>query len=291
MRRLSNNHIKGIICIIASAFFFSLMSLLVRLAGDLPTMEKAFFRNAIAAIMAVILLARTPEKFYVRRESWPDLLLRSAFGTMGVIFNFWAIDHIAIADASVLNKMSPFFAIIMSVFILKEKASRRDWIVVAVAFFGAALVIKPTAGIASLPALVGLASGFGAGTAYTYVRKLGRSGERGPVIIMVFSLFSCLVCLPFMIFDFHPMTAMQLLILLGAGMAAMGGQLTITAAYTFAPSKEISVFDYTNVIFTSMWGMLAFGELPDRISICGYIIIILMAVLKWYSALSKEHKE
>ena len=114
MRRLSNNHIKGIICIIASAFFFSLMSLLVRLAGDLPTMEKAFFRNAIAAIMAVILLARTPEKFYVRRESWPDLLLRSAFGTMGVIFNFWAIDHIAIADASVLNKMSPFFAIIMS---------------------------------------------------------------------------------------------------------------------------------------------------------------------------------
>ena len=284
-----NNHLKGILCITASAFFFSLMSLFVRLSGDLPTMEKAFFRNAIAAVMAIMILSRTPEKYHIKRESWRDLIMRSLFGTMGVILNFWAIDHIAIADASVLNKMSPFFAIIMSYFILKEKASRKEWIMVIIAFFGAALVIKPTAGIASLPALMGLASGFGAGAAYTYVRKLGMNGERGPVIIMFFSLFSCLVCLPFMIFDFHPMTLRQLIILLGAGACAMGGQLTITAAYTFAPAKEISIFDYTNVIFTSIWGFFAYGELPDSISICGYVIIILMAVLKWYSALKTDH--
>lgn len=265
------------------------MSLFVRMSGDLPTMEKAFFRNAIAAGMALIILSGTPERFYIRRESWPDLLKRSAFGTAGVILNFWAIDHIAIADASVLNKMSPFFAIIMSALILKEKASGREWIIVVIAFLGAALVIKPTAGIASFPALAGLASGFGAGAAYTYVRKLGKSGERGPVIIMVFSLFSCLVCLPSMIFDFHPMTGRQLLILLCAGAAATGGQLTITAAYTFAPAKEISVFDYTNVLFTSMWGVLAFGEVPDGWSILGYVIIILMAVLKWYNTIKTSH--
>jgi drug/metabolite transporter (DMT)-like permease len=91
-----------------------------------------------------------------------------------------------------------------------------------------------------------------------------------------------------MLFDYHPMTMQQILILLGAGSAAMGGQLTITAAYTFAPAKEISVYDYTNVIFTSVWGMLAFGEFPDMLSICGYIIIISMAVLKWYMAIKAE---
>ena len=258
------------------------MSLFVRMAGDLPTMEKAFFRNAIAAMFAIVILSRTPEKFYIRKESWPDLIRRSLYGTMGVILNFWAIDHITIADASVLNKMSPFFAIIMSAIILREKATRKEWAIVAVAFFGAVLVIKPTAGIASIPAFAGLLSGFGAGAAYTYVRKLGISGERGPVIIMVFSLFSCIVCLPFMVFDYHPMTLTQLLILLGAGMSAMGGQLTITAAYTFAPAREISVYDYTNILFTSAWGLIAFGEIPDALSICGYIIIIAMAILKWH---------
>ena len=281
-----NSKTKGIICIIASAFFFSLMSLFVRMSGDLPTMQKAFFRNAIAAAFAIVILSRTPERFHIRRESWPDLILRSVYGTLGVILNFWAIDHITIADASVLNKMSPFFAIMMSAIILKEKATRKEWLIVAVAFFGAVLVIKPTAGVASLPALAGLLSGFGAGAAYTYVRKLGKSGERGPVIIMVFSLFSCIVCLPFMIFDYHPMTLTQILILLGAGMSAMGGQLTITAAYTFAPAKQISVYDYTNVVFTSAWGLIAFSEIPDGLSILGYIIIISMAVLKWRHALN-----
>ena len=276
-----NNKTKGIFFIIASAFFFSLMSLFVRMAGDLPTMEKAFFRNAIAAVFAIVILSRTPEKFHIRKGSWPDLIKRSVYGTMGVILNFWAIDHIAIADASVLNKMSPFFAIIMSVIILKEKVTGKDWMIVVVAFLGAVLVIKPTAGIASIPAFAGLLSGFGAGAAYTYVRKLGLSGERGPVIIMVFSLFSCIVCLPFMLFDFHPMTVTQLLILLGAGMAAMGGQLTITAAYTYAPAREISVYDYTNILFTAAWGFIAFGELPDVVSVCGYVIIIAMAILKW----------
>ena len=182
-----NNKTKGIICIIASAFFFSLMSLFVRMAGDLPTMEKAFFRNAIAAAFAIVILSRTPEKFHIRKESWPDLIRRSLYGTMGVILNFWAIDHIAIADASVLNKMSPFFAIIMSAIILKEKKKKKEWAIVVAAFFGAVLVIKPTAGIASIPAFAGLLSGFGAGAAYTYVRTLGISGESGPVITMVLS--------------------------------------------------------------------------------------------------------
>lgn len=285
-----SNKVKGILCIIASAFFFSLMSLFVRLSGDLPTIQKAFFRNAIAAAVAVTILARTPEGFYIRKESWPDLIRRSLYGTMGVLFNFWAIDHISIADASVLNKMSPFFAIILSAIILKEKAKKRDWVIVGIAFAGAVLVIKPTAGIASLPSLIGLLSGFGAGAAYTYVRKLGMSGERGPVIIMVFSLFSCIVCLPFMIADLHPMSVSQLMILLCAGMAAAGGQLTITAAYTFAPAKEISVFDYTNVLFTSAWGMIAFSEIPDALSVCGYIIIISMAVLKWHYSLERPQK-
>ena len=55
------------------------MSLFVRLSGDLPTMAKAFFRNAIAAVMAIIILSRTPEKFYIKRESHRDLIIRSLF--------------------------------------------------------------------------------------------------------------------------------------------------------------------------------------------------------------------
>ena len=258
------------------------MSLFVRMAGDLPTMEKAFFRNAIAAMFAIVILSRTPEKFYIRKESWPDLIRRSLYGTMGVILNFWAIDHITIADASVLNKMSPFFAIIMSAIILKEKATKKEWAIVAVAFFGAVLVIKPTAGIASIPAFAGLLSGFGAGAAYTYVRKLGLAGERGPVIVMFFSAFSTLVLLPNLLLHYQPMTMKQLIFLIFAGMSAAGGQLSITTSYQNAPARDISVFDYSQVVYAAIFGLILFGEIPDVWSIAGYVIIIGTAFAKWY---------
>ena len=78
------------------------------------------------------------------------------------------------------------------------------------------------------------------------------------------------------------MTLIQFGFLILAGLGAMMGQLNITAAYTYAPAKEISVFDYTQVVFAAMWGFLTFGEIPDGWSFLGYVIIIGMALLKWY---------
>ena len=273
---------RGILFILMSAFFFSLMSVFVKMAGDLPTMQKALFRNLIAAVIAVITLSRTEEKFAVKSDCIPDLILRSAFGTVGILCNFWAISHMILADANMLNKLSPFFAIIMSVFILKEIPSRFEWSLVVLAFIGALFVIKPTSGIASLPALVGVMGGFGAGTAYTFVRKLSQKGERGPVIVMFFSTFSCLVCLPFVLIDFHPMTLQQTLILLGAGLAAAGGQLSVTAAYRYAPAKEISIFDYSQILWAALLGFFIFGTTPDLLSVIGYVIILFAALLRWY---------
>ena len=146
-------------------------------------------------------------------------------------------------------------------------------------------------GAAMLPALVGLISGCGAGIAYTFVRKLGKKGERGPMIVAFFSAFSCLLTLPFMIADFQPMSAKQLILLILAGAFAAGGQFTITAAYKFAPAKTISVFDYSQVLFASLWGFLLFDELPDHLSVIGYVIIISMAVLKWLYTLRQSREE
>lgn len=272
---------QGILFIILAGFFFASMSFFVRLSGDLPTMEKAFFRNAVAVLVAAFMLARTKEGFHVQKGSWPDLLMRSFFGTVGLICNFYAVDHMNIADANILNKLSPFFAILMSYFILKEKANKVEWACVVVAFIGAVFVVKPAFNMQFVNALIGVAGGFGAGIAYTFVRKLGKKGERGPMIVMVFSTFSCLCTLPFLIVEFQPMKAMQLLCLLMAGVSAAGGQIFITKAYTKAPAKEISVFDYTQVLFAALLGFVFFGQIPDWMSLVGYLIIIGSAIFKW----------
>ena len=265
-------------CIIISAFCFAIMNTFVRLAGDLPSIQKSFFRNFVALIFAAAMLLRTEEKFSFDRKNLPYLLLRAFFGTMGILGNFYAIDHLVLADASMLNKLSPFFAILFSYFILREKTSPGQAIAVVIAFIGALFIIKPTGVSFNAASLVGVMGGMGAGIAYTMVRLLSKRGERGPIIVFFFSAFSCVATLPFLIFDFHPMEWWQLLCLLGAGLAATGGQFSITAAYSFAPAKEISVFDYTQIIFAAALGFIFFGELPDGYSLIGYVIIIAVSV-------------
>ena len=276
-----SNHIKGILCILSAAFFFALMTVFVRLSGDLPTMQKALFRNAVALIVSVVILLRSGEKPVISKTAIRDLFFRAAFGTVGLICNFYAIDHMNISDANMLNKLSPFFAILMSIFILKEKAKKMDWIVVVIAFAGAMFVVKPGFSMAAIPGIVGFLGGFGAGVAYTFVRKLGKSGVKGPLIVFFFSAFSTLVCLPFAVIQYQPMNGTQFLFLLLAGIAATGGQLSITAAYTFAPAKDISVYDYTQVLFAAIFGFFIFAQQPDVLSVIGYILIIGIAIFKF----------
>ncbi len=285
-----NDKKQGILYIIMAGLFFALMTFFVRMAGNLPTMQKAFFRNAVAAVAALFLLARSEEGFKIKKSSWRDLFLRSFFGTMGLICNFYAVDRLAIADANILNKLSPFFAIIMSYFILKEKANKTEWLCVVVAFTGALFVVKPSMDMQFVNAMIGMLGGFGAGVAYTFVRKLGKAGERGPVIVMCFSVFSCIVTTPFLIIGAKPMSLYQIVMLLLAGAAATGGQLSITKAYTKAPAKEISVFDYSQVVFAAALGLVFLGQIPDLMSIIGYVIIIGSAVFKWNYNLQHELK-
>ncbi len=275
-----NKKYKGIILIVSSAFFFALMMMFVRLAGDLPSMQKAFFRNAVAVVFSLIVLLKDKSAFHIPKGSLKYLVMRSLFGTTGIICNFYAIDRLVLADASILNKMSPFFAIVFSFILLKEKVKPFQLGVVITAFLGSLLVIKPSFQNTELfPALMGLLGGLGAGLAYTFVRKCGELGVKGPLIVFFFSLFSCVVLCPFLIFDYHPMTAKQLIFLILAGLSASGGQFTITAAYFYAPAREISVYDYSQIVFTSLLGFFVFGQTPDALSVVGYVIIVLMAVL------------
>ncbi len=273
-----NNKTKGILCIITSAFCFACMNTFVRMAGDLPSIQKSFFRNFVAVIFAAAMLMRTEEKFRFDKKNLPYLLIRAFFGTVGILGNFYAIDRLVLADASMLNKLSPFFAIIFSYFILKEKVSLIQAAAVVIAFIGALFIIKPTGVTFNTASLAGVMGGMGAGIAYTMVRVLSKRGERGAFIVFFFSAFSCITTLPFLIFDFHPMQWWQILSLLGAGLAATGGQFAITAAYSFAPAKEISVFDYTQIIFVALLGFTFFAEIPDAYSILGYFIITLVSV-------------
>lgn len=269
--RLSNRT-KGIIFIIMSAFGFAMMSAFVKLAGDLPSFQKTFFRNIVSLIVAFVLIINHKGSFFGKKDNQKLLILRSIFGTLGILFNYYSIDRLVLSDANMLNKLSPFFVIVFSAIFLKEKIKPNQILALATAFIGALFIIRPSFSFEIIPALVGTLGGISAAVAYTCVRALG-GREKPDTIVFYFSLFSSIVTFPLMIFSYKSMSLLQLTYLILAGIFASIGQFGITFAYKFAPGKEISIFDYTNIIFSAIISLFLFGVLPDYLSVIGYLII------------------
>lgn len=279
MSKNLNNRTMGIVCILMSAICFTGMSTFVRMSGDVPIIQKVFFRNFVAMFFAFFALLKAHESFKIKEGCLKYHILRSVAGLTGVFGNFYAINKIGLADASMLNKMSPFFALIFSAIFIKEKVKPKQAIAIAIAFLGALFIIKPTFSNENLPAtFAGFIGGMCAGAAYTCVRYMGIKGENGKLIVFFFSVFSCVVTAPYLIFNFHYMYWWQWLTLILAGVCAAGGQFSITAAYTYAPSREISIYDYSQIVFSAIVGFFVFGDIPDLWSFIGYFIICGMAI-------------
>ncbi len=282
----SRSRLCGIACILASAFGFALMAFFVRLCDDygahVSSFQKSFFRNAIALAIALVVFCRSQKSaaekvsFKLSSQQWLYLLGRSTLGTIGIFANFYALSRIPIGEAMTLNKTAPFFTVFFTWMMMGEKVSRRQAFCLLGAFFGALLVMKPLSlHIASVWGLVG---GACAGFAYACVHKLGRLKTSGTLIVLFFSAFSCFASLPFTLWHYTPMTLAQFLILLGAGAGAAIGQFGVTAAYRFAEPRDIAVFDYSNVIFTSILGLIFFAQAPDALAVLGFVAIVLSAI-------------
>lgn len=111
--------------------------------GRSAVRTEKFFRNLVATFFAAIILIKNHTAPKVEKTQWGSLFLRCAFGTLGILCNFYAIDHLLVADASILNKLSPFFAIIFSFLLLKEKVKPAQAMCVILAFVGCLFVVKP----------------------------------------------------------------------------------------------------------------------------------------------------
>ena len=277
-----NNILMGIFCIIVAGFGFSLMALFIKLAGNLPSMQKGFFRNIIAVGISSIPLIKHWKSinFPKGKLSWSVLISRSVFGTIGLVFNFYAITHISLADSTIIQKLSPFVILILSYIFFKEKMTKFQMFAIVIAFIGVGFINKPSGnGFISMGALAALLGAFCSGIAYTCVRYLGTHNVSGEFIIFFFSTLSTLLLLPYLIFDYRVMTMYQLYMLILAGASATIGQYGVTFAYKYAAAKNISVFDYSQVLFSGIFGFIFFNELPDLQSIIGYIIVISVGVI------------
>ncbi len=281
-----NNQQKGILWLVIASLGFSLMGMFVKISGDLPVMQKSLFRNLVGMVIPLYFVIKYNEPLFGHLKNQPLLMARSTFGLVGVLLNYYTIDRMVLSDADMLNKLSPFFTIILCAIFLKERVEKYQVIAIMIAFFGTIFIIKPSFSSDISVALIGILGALFAAFAYTTLRVLGPR-EKFYTTVFYFSFFSTVVLLPFVIFNYEPMTTTQLIYLLLSGVFATVGQFGITIAYQFAPAKDISIFFYATVLFSAIISLIIFQEYPDIFSYIGYIVIFSASYYMFQKAKTK----
>ncbi len=109
-----------------SVLGFTLMAIVLRYLPNIPIYEKVFFRNLVNCLTAVFLLIKMKQTIKIEKKYIKFVFGRSLFGFVGMVANFYALEHLTIADANMLNKLSPVFVTICACFFLKEKVDRKQ---------------------------------------------------------------------------------------------------------------------------------------------------------------------
>ena len=272
---------KGAVLMCTSAFLFSAMQIPISLSGTtIPIMEQVFFRNIVTLILSFILIMRSGGSLFGTKKNQPLLFVRSAFGFLGLITQFYAVAHANQGDVSTMMKLSPFMITLWAAIFLKEKIRKVQVPALLIAFLGAAFVANPAFNSNLFPLFMAFLCAFFSSVSYTLLAYFKNKVD-GMTIIMHFSTFCVLACIPFMIFDFVMPTFKELLLLLLIGVFGGFGQIALTYAYRLATAAEISIYNYSGIVVSIILGYVFLGEVLDVTSVIGCALVIIAALITY----------
>lgn len=260
--------------------FFSAMTVFAKLASDrLPTMELVLARVVVTFVVswwAIRSLGIDP---------WGHdkklLLVRGFAGFMGLSCYFYAINHLPLADATVIQFCNPMIAALIAVFALHEPLRGADVVATALSMMGVVLVAQPTFLFAQgvpldpVAVAVGFVGAVFSAVSYVVIRKLG-STEHYLVVVLYFPLVTGPASLPVLALEgFVLPRGIEWLYLLGIGVAAQLGQVEITKGFKLETAGRASAVTYLQIVLAYTWGILLFQEYPNALGALGAVLVVL----------------
>ena len=249
------------------------MGVAVRISsGQLSNELIVFLRNAFGLLFLMPwVLQKGMHSLATRRL--PAHLFRSVCGLAAMYCFFYAIAHLQLAEAVLLNYSSPLFIAIIAILWFGEEASWKLALAIITGFVGVCFILKPGAGLLQGAAIIGLLSALFAAFAMVTIRDLSRT-EPTHRIVFYFSLVATLIsAIPLLWIDQFP--DIRILIWMAfAGLAATLGQLCLTFSYSLAPASRVGPYTYSTVIFAALYGWLFWAETPDYLTFTGAILVI-----------------
>ncbi len=272
---------KGILLMLLSALLFSTMQVLINITGErVPLMEQVFFRNIVSLVICFVIIQKNGLSMFGERKYQPLLFMRSGFGLLGLVSLFYAASRAAQADVTILSKLSPFLITLFAFLFLKERIAKIQVPALIIAFGGAVLVANPSFHSNLLPLFLAFLCAIFSSVSYTLLAYF-KDKVDAVTVIMHFSTFCSVVSLPFFIMDMTLPSLRDFLLLLMMGTFGGFGQIALTYAYRMAPASEVSIYNYSGILFSMFLGYVILGETVPHTSLLGGALVMLASLLTY----------
>lgn len=263
---------------VGAAFFFSLMALCVKLAGErLPAQQIVLFRAGIALVLSWAMLRRRGLNPWGTHRRL--LFLRGLAGFLALSCFFWAVVHLPLAEATVLQYINPVLTALLAALVLGERLRAREWSSVLLSMAGLVVVTRPaflfgaTGSLDPVASAVAVAGAALSAVAYVTVRKIGLR-EDPLVIVFWFPLIATPLSIPAVLPVWTWPTPWEWVLLMAVGGLTQTAQVLMTRGLQREPAGRATAVSYLQVVFASLWGVIFLGEVPDAWTLTGAAMIV-----------------
>lgn len=270
---------SGIRFMVIGAFWFSIMSVLVKLAGrTVPSMDIVLYRGLVTILLSAWVLRRNQVQpfFGVQRRL---LALRGIFGSLALMCFIFSLVHLPLGEATLIQYTNPVFAILIAAAWYHERIGRRELLALVAAMLGVVLIARPAilfGGARDAIHLghtgIALAGAACSGAAYATIRRLTTEDSR--VVVFYLPLVQIPMALPFVVGHWRMPTAVEWAMLIGAGVATQVAQMYMTRGLQLERTARATTAGYLQIIFAAVWAMLVFGERFTWWTITGAVVIV-----------------
>ena len=269
-----------ILLMIGAVFCFASMDATAKyLMKEIGPAQTIWARYTVQAVIVTVFIL--PKINVYGRTNYPKLqFLRSVALMMATTLFFFAFSRLGLAEASAIFNISPVLITLGAFLFLREQIGPRRLIGIIVSLLGALIIIRPGTGVFTIYALLPLGAAIFYSTYSLATRFVGT--DESPWTSLFYSAIFGAICYSIYIaFYWNPMSNNAILLTIIIGLFGTAGHICLIRALTLGEASLVAPFIYTNLLFTTTWGFVLFGNLPDFWTIVGALIIVAAGIYVW----------
>ena len=269
-----------ILLMIGAVFCFASMDATAKyLMKEIGPAQTIWARYTVQAILAAVIIL--PKINVYGRTKYPKLqFLRSVALMMATTLFFFAFSRLGLAEASAIFNISPVLITLGAFLFLREQIGPRRVIGILVSLLGALIIIRPGSGVFTVYAILPLGAAIFYSTYSLATRFVGK--DESPWTSLFYSAIFGAICYSiYIVFNWNPMSNNALLLTIIIGLFGTAGHICLIRALTLGEASLVAPFIYTNLLFTTIWGFVLFGNFPDFWTIVGALIIAAAGIYVW----------